>query len=65
MGFRSSLLDGVYNGFRVVDPDVEIPVDDCKNYNSCFEGDNAWKMANVLNKELAEGKLTVTIDKPE
>ena len=59
------LLDGVYNGFKIIDPSAEVPTYDCKNYNSCFEGDNAAKMRTVIDKELMEGKLTVTSKKPE
>ena len=59
------LLDGVYNGFKVIDPMVNIPLYDCKNYNSCFEGENAWKMDNVINRELSEGKFSIATGKPD
>ena len=59
------LLDGVYNGFRVVDPDAAVPIYDCKNYYSCYEGDNSWKMNNVIINELNEGKLSISLKKPE
>ena len=47
----------VYNGFRVVDPNAEVPLYDCKNYNSCFEGDNSWKMDHAIRKEVDENKF--------
>ena len=46
------LLDGVYNGFKVVDPGAKVPIYDCQNYKSCFDGENYYKMDSVLNKEL-------------
>ena len=58
------ILDGVYNGFRVVDPGASIPVYDCKNYISCFNNGNTEKMNNILYNELATGKVSVTTLKP-
>ena len=58
------LLDGVYNGFQVVDSDAEIPIYECKNYGSCFEDDNAYKMNAIMQKELSEGKLSIAERKP-
>ena len=59
------LLDGVYNGFKVVDPGADIPIYDCKNYISCHEGDNAVKMDNIIYNELREGKCSVSLNKPD
>ena len=58
------ILDGVYNGFRVVDPAANDPVYDCKNYNSCFESSNLVKMKDIFSKELEEGKISLALTKP-
>ena len=58
------LLDGVYNGFRVVDPNAAVPIYDCQNYLSCFDGHNAEKMKTVIAKEVNEGKFSIVINKP-
>ena len=58
------ILDGVYNGFRVVDPSAVIPLYECKNYNSCFTDDNLSKMNDVLLSELAAEKISYADSKP-
>ena len=55
----------MYNGFKVVDPDVDIPVYDCANYGSCFKIDHFEKMNTILLNELNHGKLTVSEAKPQ
>ena len=58
------ILDGVLNGFRVVDPDAEIPLYDCKNYNSCFSENNYEKMNQIMHSELSAGKISIANTKP-
>ena len=58
------LLDGIYNGFHLVDPQANIPIYDCKNYESCFAGANYEQMNNILISELAVGKLSFVDSKP-
>ena len=58
------ILDGVYNGFRVIDPDATIPTYECKNYQSCFNGDNYPKMCAILQNELDAGKVSIAVTKP-
>ena len=58
------ILDGVYNGFRVVDPEAQVPNYDCKNYNSCFSSSNAEKLSNVLINELQAEKISIVTSKP-
>ena len=59
------ILDGVYNGFRVVDPHANIDAYDCKNYKSCFDPINSKKMNDVLLAELSTGKISITHTKPD
>ena len=59
------ILDGVFNGFRVIDPNAAIPVYDCKNYKSCFKDDNNQKMNLVLTNELLSGKISIPKEKPD
>ena len=59
------ILDGVHNGFRVTDPGAEIPLYDCGNYKSCYNGDNALKMNNIMLVELSSGKLSKAATKPD
>ena len=57
-------MDGVLNGFRVVDPSADIPLYDCNNYSSCFNINNYMKMNDVMQKELAAGKISIAKEKP-
>ena len=59
------ILDGVYNGFRVVDPTAAVPIYNCRNYNSCFDGDNLQKMNSIMTAELASGKISVSESRPD
>ena len=52
------ILDGVYTGFRVVDPSADVPEYNCNNYASCFAGDNFEKLNNILLDELSNDKLS-------
>ena len=58
------ILDGVMNGFRVVDPSANVPIYDCQNYNSCFEKGNKTKMNDIINTEMRAGKLSHVDKKP-
>ena len=58
------ILDGVYHGFRVVDPGADIPIYDCRNYKSCFDHNNKHLMNEILNKELVAGKISLAQSKP-
>ena len=58
------ILDGVYNGFRAVDPSAQVPIYDCKNYNSCFSQSNATKINAILTKELEADKISIVTTKP-
>ena len=59
------IMDGIYNGFRVIDPGADIPIYDCNNYKSCFEGDNYRKMNCVMISELTNGKISRASSKPD
>ena len=58
------ILDGVFNGFKVVDRAADIPIYDRSNYKSCFIEENFSKMNNILLSELASGKLSYAAEKP-
>ena len=59
------ILDGVYNGFKVIDPTANIPIYECKNYNSCYSSSNMVKMENILLKELNSDKISISAIKPD
>ena len=54
------ILDGVYNGFKVVDHKADITPYFCSNYNSCFKDENYQKMSAILAGELLADKLSFT-----
>ena len=57
------LLDGVMHGFKLVDPFVEIPKYECKNYKSATE--DAYEFMNdIIVDELNRGKLSIVDRKP-
>ena len=58
------ILDGVYHGFRAIDPDSVVPNYDCRNYTSCFEPNNHRKMQTIMERELASGKISLSNIKP-
>ena len=58
------ILDGVYNGFKVIDPEAQIAVYDCANYRSCYAEDNYEKMSSILQTELSSGKVSIPLEKP-
>ena len=58
------ILDGVLNGFRVVDPSADVPIYDCRHYNSCFEEGVFQKMNNVMLAELNSGRISIAAAKP-
>ena len=58
------ILDGVYNGFAVVDKDADISTYCCSNYNSCFKDDNYNKMSSILKSELDSDKLSFAAASP-
>ena len=58
------LMDGVENGFRIVDIDANVSLYECDNYNSVFS-DHAFEFVNsLIHSEVKESKLVVTQDKP-
>ena len=58
------ILDGVCNGFCVIDPGTTVHLYERKNYNSCLKASNADKMNNILLKELAADKISIAKEKP-
>lgn len=52
------ILDGIMNGFRVLDRTVDLPKYNCKNYNSCFGIDNLSKLRGIVQSELEVGKFS-------
>lgn len=61
---KSYLLDGVKNGFKIVDADAVIASYDSENYNSVSQID-AWVVVNkLISKELSLGKYLSVQSKP-
>ena len=60
---RDFLLDGIRNGFRVVDRDVPIQSVECKNYKSAL-GENKHLVDAIVNKEILEGRYRIVSEKP-
>lgn len=58
------ILDGVVNGFRVVNDSANIQGYMCKNYSSCCVSDNGSKLKELLEEEFSQGKLSCVRDRP-
>ena len=58
------MLDGFYNGFRVIEPHATVPVYDCRNYKSCYVDDNKRKLYVLLSNELSAQKLSIAQNIP-
>lgn len=52
------LLDGVLNGFNMINKHSVIPQYKCKNYKSCWKGENGEKLHKLLLSEVESGKLS-------
>lgn len=59
------ILDGVVNGFHVVDPDADLEGYECKNYSSCFTDNNEKKMCDIIEGEFCSGKLSLVNNIPK
>lgn len=57
------ILNGILNGFSVVDPNAEIPSYFCANYSSC-KGENEDKLNELIGQELKDGKFSESEVKP-
>ena len=57
------LLDGILHGFKIVNPLVDIPSYECINYSSAT-GEAYQFMNDIIERELAIGKLSVVDRKP-
>ena len=53
------ILDGVYHGFRVIDPEASIPVYNVSNYKSCYSPTMYKKVSRTLNNELLTDKISL------
>ena len=62
-GNADYLLDGVVNGFRIVN-DMKIPSYHCKNYNSILKKEAKLKMDEIVITELGEGIVSKAEIKP-
>lgn len=58
------ILNGIYFGFKVIDEHVDIGPYFCKNYGSCFVGNNYDKLSTLLQSEVTDGKLCIVLDRP-
>lgn len=59
------ILDGVMNGFRVLDRNADIPSYDCPNYSSCFGEENLSKLRGIVSSELESGKISKVVNAPK
>ena len=58
------ILDGVYNGFRVIDPNSTVPIYHVHNYKSCYSPAAYAKVSHTLAQELSNDKLSLSTDRP-
>lgn len=61
---KQFILEGVINGFPIVDDDCVIDAYDCANYKSATEGPAAEFISNLMIKELVECKLIQSEEHP-
>ena len=59
------LLDGVINGFHVVDPGAVIEPYHCVNYHSATQGANRDKLEDLLKDEICNHKMSVATVPPK
>ena len=60
------ILDGIYSGFRVIDPSSTIPIYEVNNYKSCSTATAHAKVTKTLCSELQSGKISyVNVDKTQ
>lgn len=59
------ILDGIMNGFRVVDVQASVDGYYCNNYSSCYTTGNEKKLKELLQDELSQGKLSYTKNCPK
>lgn len=58
------LLDGIVNGFHVVDPNCMLIGYECSNYSTCFSEENRSKLNKIVDGEKESGKITPVSDAP-
>ena len=58
------ILDGVYHGFPVLDPDSNVPIYNVNNYRSCYLDHSKFKLEQTLKEELSSDKLSVVLGVP-
>lgn len=56
------ILDGVINGFHVVNRNVDIQDYIVGNYLSCFERGVEEKLSSLIESEISAGKLSLSVD---
>lgn len=61
---RSYLMEGVKNGFRILDRNADIKEYECYNYKSALTGEAHVFLDSVIRKEIQEGKYIKTDVKP-
>ena len=60
---RDFILDGIVNGFKIVDESCAPESVECENYPSALT--NHWKVVKQIQGELAEGRYVITAEKPK
>ena len=60
---RDFILDGILNGFKIVDESCAPESVECENYPSALT--NHWKVEKQIQGEIAEGRYVITAEKPK
>lgn len=61
---KNFLLNGISQGFGIVDDDTCIPMYDCPNYKSCLESEANQYLSRLFEQELYEGKVIASTVQP-
>lgn len=62
---KEYLLDGVTNGFNIIDDVDKLISYECENYKSAENPDAKPKLDKLLKQEIASGKISQVQDKPQ
>lgn len=61
---RDYLIQGITDGFKILDENVEISEYECHNYKSASQGEAHAFITELIQKEIAEGKYIKSHSKP-
>lgn len=58
------ILDGILNGFNVIDTDCNIVSYHGNNYRSCYIEDHEKKLSKLIDEEVSSGKVSEVKERP-